>query len=322
MLLLPWRVLSQLPPQLSVHWQAAPSCPRSAAFDSELSRLLGQTAQTIEPSRVDVRVSALASSGYRLALALEVAGGQSERVLELPNCSDVPHTAALLVATALESSRAHPSAPTVARAPDGQPRLDQGAPPAEKEAQRPAAQRIGSVQSFSLRLGALGDLGTLPGATAGPLAGVQWSLAEARIWIEGRYLWARARSDDDSRSVGKVDLFAGALGAAWLWKLGRFALGPLLEVELGALRGRAHGELARSHAGAFWGSAQLGALLERAWLDRVSLALSAQASLPWSRPQFGLSGEPAFYTTGHVAARLGLGVRVKLGFKKDGALGQ
>lgn len=301
----PWRALSQLPPQLRVHWEGAADCPRSAAFDSELAHLLGGTAQTIEASTVHVRVGALSVSdpqaeppgverGYRLSLTMEIAGSESERVVELPTCSDVPRTAALLVATALEQGAIHER-------------------PQEAREQAPSAPRSPVAQSWSLRLGALGDAGSLPGLTAGPLVGLQWSLAQYRVWLDGRYLLARARADDDSRLVGKIDLFAGALGVARLWNVGGFLLGPLLEAELGSLRGRAHGgELARAHASAFWGSAQLGAVLERALGERVSLALAAQASLPWSRPQFGLLGEPAFYTTGHVAARLGLSVRVKL----------
>lgn len=301
MLLTPWRALSQLPPQVRVRWQGAASCPRSATFDDELARLLGPQAQTIEPSSVDVRVHALATGGYRLALTLEVEGGASERVLELPHCSDVPRAAALLVATALEQGTTHE-------------------PPAEEPRATPVHTPI--LQSWALRFGALADLGSLPGATAGPLAGVQWNLSQVRLWLDARYLWARTRADDDSRLVGKIDLFAGALGMARLWNIRGFALGPLIEAELGALRARAHGELARPPARAFWGSAQLGVVLERALSARVTFALSAQASLPWSRPRFGLSGEPAFYTTGHAAARLGLGVRVKLGSKKDGARGQ
>lgn len=290
---------AQLPTQLRVRWTST-SCLRGGEFDRELTRLLGDAANAIEPSEIEVQIQASGGDegpAYVLRLQLDVAAGRSERTLSLASCADARHAAALLIGTALEQGRAT-------------------RPPASDEA---AAQ---VPRAWHVQLGLLGDFGTLPELSGGPDAQVGWERAGLRLRAAAHYFFARDVADNDSQLVAAIDQLAGALGAAYLWSLGPLRLGPTVDAELGMLRARARGEEGRPTKSARWGAALLGLGAELPTSERLTFALSVQASVPVWRPSFSLIDEMAFHETAVVGFRAGLGVRVRLGFKNEPARGQ
>jgi hypothetical protein len=157
------------------------------------------------------------------------------------------------------------------------------------------------------------DTHSLPGVTAGPSLGVDFSRRRFHGWAEARYLVARRAYDQDSSLIADIDLFMGALGLAKLWKLGPVRLGPCLEVELGALRARGAGERDASTRASVWVSSPVGVLVSYPRAGRVAdLGMSALVSVPWLRTPFALGEEQPFYTTRKASFRVALWLALDL----------
>lgn len=235
-------------------------------------------------------MSSLSDGRYQLRLRLMAAGQSALRELSLASCADVRHAAALLIATALQDARAD-TPPTAAG------------------------------RGLQLQMGLTLDALSLPAVSAGPELGVAWRAGGLRLGIEGRYLLARETRDDDSQLQADVDLFAGSLATAYLFPLGRVAVGPGLAVELGRLGVRARGEQARDQ-GTLWASALVGARLELRLNRTFGLMLAAQLSVPLRVPSFSLAGEAPFYETSRVGLRAAMSLNVQLGDKRSPGAGQ
>jgi len=104
-----------------------------------------------------------------------------------------------------------------------------------------------------------------------------------------------------------------------LWSRARWSGGPLLELELGALRGRASQEAAGSGAMLWlcpWGGASVSYAV-----GRFGLALAAQLGVPLVRPRFTVLDMESYHTS-PVAGRVALTFFVALGTKKASEPGQ
>jgi hypothetical protein len=246
---------------------------------------------------VDIEVTELADS-FALALTMESAHGRAERNMELASCDDVRRAAAVLVATALTHDLAAP---------------------AEGDEDRVENQ---SLEPWSLRLGALADLGSLPGASGGALLGLGYTpLHRAQVWLDLRYLAPRETEPDSDELSARIDLFAAALVGSYTWAYGAFSIGPSLELELGALRGRVTGRRADGSRNAAWLSGFAGATSGYG-LGRVTLGFSVLIGAPLSRPAFIWGDDEGGYRTGAIAVRGQLGISVRLGTKKNAETGQ
>jgi len=274
---------------LKIRWVAPLDCPRGD-FDRELTNLIGDTPP---PAQAEVDVSALSFGPrrYHLSLRLTAADQPATRELELASCADVRHAAALLIATALQDASAD-LPPTAA----------------------------GS--GLQLRVGAVGDALSLPAISGGPEIGIAWRMRGLRVGIEGRYLFAREASDDDSQLRTDVDLLAGSLAGAYVFPLGPLAVGPGLAVELGRLGAAARGEQAGDQGGTLWVSALVGGRIELPLNGTFGLMLAAQLSVPLRRPSFSLAEEQPFYETSSLGLRLAIGMNIQLGDKRTASTGQ
>lgn len=293
---------AQLPEQVSISWDGPPSCPRPRTLDAAVGQRLGADAPATAQAEIDVRVREQDEGGYELSLRVAREGPNAAREVQLADCSEVERAAVLLITTALSPERED-----VAIAP---------ALPTEPE--RAAA--------WSLRAGALGDPLTLPTATLGPSLGFGYGPRSLRVWAEARYLVA-ARSDRAAVSV-EIDLFAGALGAAYVWRAGRLAFGPVVEAELGAQR--AQSVRRGSAAGARWADWEcvlLGALVDWETRARFGVSLVAAAGVPLRRALFEIDRQTGprsnvAHETPLITARLQLVFRLLLTTKKSAGAGQ
>ncbi|HEX6245745.1 MAG TPA: hypothetical protein VFZ61_32700, partial [Polyangiales bacterium] len=269
----PQVALAQLPSQLSIDWDGPASCPKSERFEAELTQRLDPELELLEPQQIRVRVEALEEERYLLTLTTQGATGAARRSVDLDDCGEVQRAAAVLIATSLSPGEA----------------------PAEPQAAAPR-----DPQAWSLRIAGLFDVSALPGPSGGPSFGLGHERGAWRLWFDARYLVGR-ESDQPEPARVRVDLFAVGVGAAYLWRFGALGLGPQLELELGALRGRAvvDGE---GSAAAPWITAMGGGVLE-ADLGPVALALALALGVPALRPEFEAQDEDDVYATRPVTGR-------------------
>jgi len=302
---------AQLPSQISIDWTGTQLCPRSLGLEAEVARLLGPAPPVDEPTRFVARVDELADRSvnyYRLSLTVSSESRHAERSVELATCSDVADAAALLIASAID-----PNAVLRAKPPPPPP----PPPPAEPASEAEPARAVVTAP-WSLRaLGQL-DSGTLPGVTGGPIMGALFQYDRYRAWLDARYLFAR--STEEGKPVRcELDSFSAALGAAYVWPLGAFVVGPALEAEVGRLRSdcRDSAAVQGTDASTAMGVVSFGAVAAYAVDRRVGIELGLFAGVPLYPATLQVfpadpQAEP-LYTTDPITLRLALGLRVSLG---------
>lgn len=265
----------------SIRWDGPPSCPRRALFDTQLERLLSRRSSALTRSSAHVRIVEGDLEGFALHLTVDAPHGRSERDLTVPTCAQAQHAAALLIAAALDlDEETSGESPYQESSPKGETRT-------------------------LLRAGAIADVGSLPAGTAGPALGVFFSGPSLRGWVDARYLIPRRARDTDSGLVADIDLFSGAIGLARLWKVGPLAVGPCVELEVGALRARAAGEQDSRTRATLWLGSSVGLMVShpRSVRELADLGMSALVSVPWLRQPFALGDEAPFYSTSRFAFR-------------------
>jgi hypothetical protein len=273
--------LAQLPAPLSIDWDGPASCPKSEHFEAALAQRLRPEPGALEPLQIRVRVEALAGNRYQLTLTTHGTRDTAHRSVDLDDCADVQRAAVLLIATALSPAAA-----------------------------RPAPTPLLTPQPWSLRVAGLVDVSALPKPSGGPSLGVGYERAALRLWADARYLVGRESAQSELARV-QVDLFALALGVAYLWQVGPVGLGPQLELELGLLRGKAVVDASGS-AVAPWIAGLGGAVLE-ADLGPVALVLALALGVPLLRPEFEAHDPDDVYATRPITGRAQLGVKIPLG---------
>jgi hypothetical protein len=282
---------AQLPARVSLRWSSDASCPKPETFDAQVAERLGTGVAKLQPVELEVRIDEGRGGLFRLALEAETAEAELAREVELVSCAEAQRAAVVLVATALAPER-------VGRA---------------REEQVPAR--------WTLRAGLLGDLRSLPGPSGGPTLGVGYApLERLRLWADARYLFAR-ETEPLGAQRAQIDLAALAVGAAGVWTRGAWLVGPGLELEAGALRGRAAGPSAAGSRAAPWLAVWAGTLAGYC-AGRVCFLLAILVGVPLLRPEFVLQDPSQVYRTAALGARAQLGVAITLGAKKRAGAGQ
>jgi hypothetical protein len=281
-------VQAQVSEQVEIDWSAPEGCPRPAALEAEIARRLGREANRLEQAEISVSVAERAG-GYVLALEVEGPQGEFQREVELRDCAEVERAAVVLISTALAPELEH-----------------------EEEAAEPVREPR-ETRPWALRAEALFDGFSLPKPSFGVGLGVSHAFARGSAWAVARYV-ARATADEGTVPVG-VQLFGGALGGAYLKRFSALAVGPMAELELGALHARAEGERANGSVTHPWASFWLGALLDYEFGSRVGVDIALLLGLVPRPPRFRVEDSDA-YETPVVTARARIGLRVLLGPKK------
>lgn len=292
-----------------MEWPSAAPCPPPADIDAEVARLLGERHKELPVTRFQVELHQPAANAYELSLQFAGAEADQARSLRLNSCAEVHEAAILLAAMALQPGALEPDA----RNPSAPPPPPPPPPPAEEPVPaRPLALRID--------LSGLLDLWSLPAVSGGPALGASLVYGSWLVGISGRYLVPRqATGDLPPGTSARIDLLASALVLSFRSEHARLRWGPVAEMELGYLRGRAKGTLDGGDAGALWacvwGGLSIASKLGQAGspLRRLELSLSGLLGLPLTRPRFALQGESAFYTTSPASLRFFLGVSFALG---------
>lgn len=288
----------------TVRWVGPSSCPRPPTLADDVARRAEAEGIDASAFEVSVEVTELTDE-YELTLRVERGDERAVRTVVLPSCAELTRAAALLIHTALAPA-AEASEST--------------APSEPMASEQPAAQAP-PVSPFALRVAGVADWQALPGLSGGPALGVGFAFPRVLAWGEARYLFGREFRDLEQAARARVDLFAFGLGSAFVWRFGGFALGPSVELELGALRSRALGSRAAGSAFAPWVQAALGGVAQQR-LGPVELGLLALFGVPLLRPEFVLGAADNSYQTAAYSLRLELFVAFALGSKKGARAGQ
>ena len=317
------------PRPVDLTWSAPAECPALGAVTSELARLVpSSTRRTLRATGV---VSRKGDGSYALQLAIL---GADTRDFSAPTCTELASTAAVVLALAVDPTRATPEAapppppPPPLPVPEATPPIPllppepsptpQSFPPAlgaprEKE---PDAHP-GSIRLPPLfgSIGARATWGELASPTFGLVAGVGWSPRHARVDLS--FLWYPT-----TEILGPVPNTGGAFGlvgasvdGCWLpLERGRFALGPCGGIEVGDLSAQANGGVVTQSnpSSSVWAAAALGAIATYRLLPHLRAKAEVWGLAPITRHDFVITHVDTVHTAGPVAAAVGLGIEASL----------
>ncbi|MGH1347371.1 MAG: hypothetical protein ACRBN8_37765 [Nannocystales bacterium] len=293
----------------AVRWDVPTACPSEAALQGEVRRLLGGADPDWSVVRVEGRIEKTAE-GYGLTLVVETADGSTQRRLSAPSCDPLVDSAALYVAMAVDP------AAMVGGAPEPQPEPEFEAEAAVEAEPAPAVERTVERsqprRAFDLRAsgGAVVATYPQPGGAAG-LAG-SFSVGSVRLELGGTFSgWAPISLGDGDVAASLLSVGAEARAcpsfrraSVDLFGCGGVGVGVVRAQGVAVDRTQAARRLAVdavvSTGLGWWATERFGLWLEPAML--VGLY----------RPRFVVEGADGAVTQGPVAARVTVGIQVRL----------
>lgn len=323
---------SDRPADYTLDWRAPPLCPSAFEVHDRIAALRhaepgGSGALTIvgEVERHGER--------YVLTLATDYAGRRDRRRVTARACDALAESTAIVVATALDLGVAtaiervpDEPAPNTDATTEPQPSPTPMPTPADDldvtattDAPTSTPARATKQPSAptrplaSLRLAALGELGTLTRVTGGIALGVGAVWPQASLELTGMYLTPRVRRDGLGRG-GRFDAGMANLRGCFIARAGRLELPLCGGFELGDLRVDTRGlPPRRLHALSGGPLAAVG--VARTW-DRVRLSFGLETVVRVFGAAWQLDGVVAFEHV-WVSARAVLAVEIRLGRRKS-----
>ena len=295
---------------MRVEWRGDAGCEAPLDLTGEVARLTRPNSGPPEDWSFEVVLTQQASGAMLLDFAAHGAQSSGRKRLELGSCREAREAVVLLIAMTLDpevggTSEAEPPSP--------------GLTPPEPQEERPAVLPTHDEPVLSGSLGAslVFDPWSLGKPSAGPAAFARLSFRTLQLHLAASYLFPREFDPLPAGASGKVDLFLGALGAGLRFGGDKVLWGPQVEVELGALRGRASGVADARTQATLWASALAGLWLEVPAVGRLGARFSVQGGVPLRRPRFGFQGGPIEYTAPVAFLRVHLGLVFRFGGPKE-----
>ncbi len=300
---------------LELRWSAPSACFTA----EELLAQVGAHPQTrTRRLRIDAEITSV-PAGYRLDMSIESAAGEARTEVEHPDCTAVSEAAAVKIALALDpvdvedEAAIAPQKPAVTSMASTCPAIrsvDPKCPDVEAEAEAIQPRRSVAV-GFSTAV----DWGTLPGVGPmfeGTVAVVRWPRFRASVsgaYWTGREFWRL----EEPGAGGHVSAAGSSVFACFVLRGGGLEFPLCGGAEVTVLSARGIG-LSRDSSTRHFRFA-VAARPQLVWNphDRVGLWLASTVAVPVTRARI-TAGEPATtYRAKRVAARLALGVEVRLG---------
>lgn len=298
------------PLPLDLTWDVPAGCPDASTVERRVQQIL----QGPPPS--DTRVVAIATirsvgpERFQLSLSLRTADVEETRTIDAATCSALSEASAVVIALAIDPSRDTASPP---------PAAPPAAPPPPPALPAPPPARPRALRFLAFGLGGVLGSGTLPSVGAGVTASGALRLQRFRAGVLAT-LWFRQHPVFDATSGAGASFDMVELGAfgGYLVPIGRFAVGPALDLEATYLRVEGTGIRAPRASWSSWPTVVLGARGEARLTPWLGLFARADMVLAIDPPSFTLGSggaggggqtlhEPAF-----VAARLTLGTEIVL----------
>jgi len=294
-------------PQLFVVWEAPAGCPDHDGFVAMVGDALHGEAPSA-PMHVEVVVE---PAGRELALTLRTRSGDAdgERVLRGRDCRVLAETAALTLALAIAPDAVRAAGPP----PPGRDSED---PPGARPTGRPVATTVRAEQGrewgipLAVRVGAAGELGGLPGLSAGVAAAIGTRIGRRwRIEATGAYWFEKsAVATDDPAATADVNALGAGLRVCFDWLERRSVqAGPCVGGDL--VRTRGTGTSGLSPTSGTWLRPLVTAGPSLAWAVSDQLEFRVDIDLvlrPWLRPFTDAGGTIVIYEARRWGSRAGL----------------
>jgi len=287
---------------LTLDWQATPSCSSTAQLREAIARDLRGAPSGARRVSARARANQSADGAWHVDLVTEAEGASHHRSFDAESCSAAETALALILAFAI-NPQAAPPAPE-AQTPNGAPVEPETTPaPAPVIAQSPSPSPVvtpapirspsaqptpASDTHLAAASAALAfDLGTLPALAEGAQLALGLSPGRFRFELSGADWSDRTGTQSASAAGARFALYTAAVHAGYAWPMGRLTLGPLLGADLSVLKVAGHNGSLTNYQGSFRsGGASLGGVLAWALSDRVELHFLLEGIHWFDRPKF------------------------------------
>ncbi len=347
--------LAQLPPPttdvsrvVTLDWDAPADCPARSYVMAELARQL--TGSNVPPEkRIRARALVRRGEGQLWHLRLMTASGdeqEGDRTLEAETCHAAADATALIVAMAVDPSRASAApipapippmpAGTIRAAPTGgepssapAPSPPAAAPPVARATTpasapsvpdaRPTSGGPSRLARFGISAMVLADDGVLSGVSPGVGGALAWLPGRARLEVGGAFFpHDRLEVASNPARGARMDLATGYLRGCYAFVAIPVEIGPCAGAELGWLRAAGFGVASAVESGAMWEAITLGGIGSLPVGRVFSLRFSADAIAPLVRPNFVLAApagkgglELNVHKTAALAGRISFGAELR-----------
>jgi hypothetical protein len=286
-------------PAVDLMWSAPPECPSREAVLGEVSSLLAGSDASAHPVSANATVER-DGGRWRVALSIRSDQGSGVRVLDADSCAALGSAVALIVALAVDPTRASagagagPDAGASAEA-EAEAGADAGASGGAEARADAGAALVDDGDGVRLAVGAGGavDVGALPSAAVGGAVSVAGLYRRARVEVRGR-TYASQHTADPARPAQGVDLGYLGLDARACFATvatGRAArdglqVGPCLGIDLSRISGSGVGGTKTFSGDGSWSAFEASLLGSWALASAFALRVGVDLLVPTSRPGF------------------------------------
>ncbi len=255
---------------------------------------------------------------WALHLSTEVDGRKDARDFAAASCADLAATAGVVLAVAIDPTRAAPP-PVDATAPPSAPDPPREDPPPPPALAREPADVVTPLPSRSMRqfvvaAGGAGSVGVLASPAFGVELGAAWVPHGFRVEVDGLWFPATEITGSAAGTGGSFSLLGAAAKGCWIPLDRRIRLGGCVGAQGGGLEAQANGltvttSMARTST---WVAATAGGLLVGRVFPHIGLRASLDLVVPFERDQFYVGGVETVHTPSPVAAQSSIGVEVQI----------
>ena len=307
-------------------WQAPAGCPDQATVRARVEQLLAGGAAP--PAKLEAHALVRLEGDERWTVHLVTLrdGTSGERTLQSSSCRSLAEATALIVVLTVDPGRtieAATASPTPTPTPTRTAIATAGpapAPPSPATAgptptrtpTAPTTVRKPWREHWAWMGGVVGDIGTLPQPSLGPV--LEGSLLVGPLRVEAYALDLVARHANLSQwpAVGGSFRFAGGgVRACTTFASARFDVAPCAGVEMGDLHGEGFGSEQPAHADGLWIAASAGARAALRIAGWFGMAAGLDAIVPLRRDEFVVDPLGSVHRAAVVEGRLLLGPEVR-----------
>jgi len=292
---------------VDLSWTAPPSCPGQQAVEQAIARGLP------EGARVRARGSVEPTpTGFHLALRVDSARGQGERVIDAPTCDELATSAAVVVAMSIaeDAGNAGADEPPAAAAPAPPLRSSPSArPDRDRDDERPRTP----VPTLAVRAQGMAEIGLLPGAALG--GGLALGVAPTTLPLHveiGAQAWA---SQDGTVATAptrgaRFDVIGGSARACW-GVTSKVVLAPCLGVSVLRMSATGFGATSTTDASALIAGPEASMTVLLPLAGPLHARAGIDAFVPVSRQAFTIVAAGTVHRPDAISLRAWLGPEVR-----------
>ncbi len=273
---------------LELRWDAPDDCPRAAAFEAAVSRLVGSASSATV--RAKVRITRDDTGNYTLALTTELNEISGERVLQGRVCQVLVDAAAVTVALILNPNieiASEVDTPT-------EPKAATPAQPADVKVVAPASQPAAQSKSTPIRWLGTGALGLTFGVFPRPIPDVSLGLGLASPKYSARFSASYSPPKDvylaePSNVGGRLWLLSLKLAGCWTAAASAPRIGACFEGNWTRMQGDGlNVPVKRRAVTTYWFAPGLGVFADQQLAPHAMFELAASVAVPIYRPDMHL----------------------------------